>query len=70
MFDNNFRINSIQIEDGKFVVENLNKVVGGTDGGSVGGKMAKQFIDEVTNDCKDIHNDDKYKLYTTWFIKT
>lgn len=52
------------------MVENLNKVVGGTDGGSVGGKMAKQFIDEVTNDCKDIHNDDKYEVYTTWFIKT
>ncbi|XP_037045781.1 uncharacterized protein LOC119081141 [Bradysia coprophila] len=50
------------IEDGEFVVENLNKLIGGSDGGSVGGRMAKQFIKEVTKDCKDVHNDDKCYL--------
>lgn len=40
-------------------MENLSKVI--TSGNvSVGGKMANQFIADVTKDCKDVKNDDKY----------
>ncbi len=42
-------------------MENLHQIIGG--GTSPGGKMAVQFIREVSNDCKDVHNDDKYVHY-------
>lgn len=43
-------------------MENFSQAVDGGDV-SVGGKLAQKYIDEVTRDCKDIKNDDKYNHF-------
>lgn len=40
-------------------MENLSQAIESGDV-AFGGKMAKRFINEVTQDCKDVKNDDKY----------
>ncbi|KAJ6641401.1 hypothetical protein Bhyg_06340 [Pseudolycoriella hygida] len=53
--------NSGIIQNGKFVIENLNKAIE-TGAVAIGGKVAKQYINEINQDCKDIENDDKCVL--------
>lgn len=51
-----------QIKNGKFDLETFSKSIESGDL-SMGGKMTSKFLDKISNDCKDVANDDKYILH-------